>query len=141
MCLSSACASCHHLDRECADAAAGAQPRGPWWWRLRCTPGAGHGSGGSSRSLLELAREAVVVVCNQPWNHCRLCPVLCEFVHKEKGYSGGSRPPNNDAWPLRWPGLPPCTPSVVVTLDSSTISQAVSAQPILVLSPGLISEA
>ena len=49
-------------------------------------------------------------------------------------------PPDNDTWPLWWPGLPPCTPSVVVTLDSNTISQAVSAQPILVLSPGLISE-
>ena len=49
-------------------------------------------------------------------------------------------PTSNDTWPLRWPGLPPCTPSVVVTLDSNTISQAVSAQLILVLSPGPISE-
>ena len=82
-----------HLDRECADAAAGAQPRGPWWWRrLRCSPGAGNGSGGRSRPLLAFAREVVVVVGNQPWSQCRLCPALCELVHKEKGYSGGSRP-------------------------------------------------
>ena len=78
------------------------------------------------------------MVCHQPCNQCRWGPALCKFVHKEKGYSGGSAP--SDTWPLRWPGLPPCTPSVVVTLDSNNISQAVSAQLILVLSPGLISE-
>ena len=68
----------------------------------------------------------MVTVQDNPLNLCRRCPAFCEHMDMDKGYNGRSRPtlhitphPNNGTWPVRQPGLSPCTPSVAIIPDSS----------------------